>query len=89
MRLLTKWKVLSSVAANWRGLADLLGFDPSITSAIDDKYKGDPELSCREVFSRWLMGKTGSAPSWGDLLEALDDLNYTVLADDLHSELSA
>ena len=89
MRLLTKWKVVSSVAAKWRELADLLDFNPSITSAIDGKHKGDPELSCREVFSRWLTGESGSAPSWGDLLEALDDLNYTVLADDLHSELSA
>ena len=89
MRLLTKWKVVSSVAAKWRELADLLDFNPSITSAIDGKHKGDPELSCREVFSRWLTGESGSAPSWGDLLEALDDLNYTVLADDLRSKLSA
>ena len=89
MRLLTKWKVLSSVAAKWRGLADLLDFDPSVTSAIDGKHKGDPELSCRDVFSRWLTGETGSAPSWGDLLEALDDLNYKVLADDLRSKLGA
>ena len=89
MRLLTKWKVLSSVAANWRSLADLLGFVPSITSAIDAKHKGDPELSCREVFTRWLKGETGSPPSWDDLLEALDDLNLKVLTNDLRSKLYA
>ena len=89
MRLLTKWKVLSSVAANWRPLADLLGFDPSITSAIDGKHKGEPELCCRELFTRWLEGETGSAPSWDDLLEALDDLRLKVLADDLRSKLCA
>jgi hypothetical protein len=89
MKLLTKWKILSSVAANWRGLADLLDFDPGVTSAIDGKHKGDPELCCREVFSQWLIGKTGSAPTWNDLLEALDGLDYKVLADDLRSKLSA
>jgi hypothetical protein len=89
MKLLTKWKILSSVAANWRGLADLLDFDPSVTSAIDGKHKGDPELCCREVFTRWLKGETGSAPSWDDLLEALDDLNYNVLVFDLRLKLSA
>ena len=89
MKLLTKWKVLSSVAAKWRALADLLDFDPSVTSAIGEKHNRDPELSCREIFSRWLTGETGSAPTWGDLLEALDDLNYKVLTDDLRSKLSA
>jgi hypothetical protein len=87
MRLLTKWQVLSSVATRWRTLADLLGCDPSITSAIDGKHKGDPELCCREVFSQWLTGETGSAPSWDDLLEALDDLKYKVLADELRRKL--
>ena len=75
------------MATKWRSLADLLGFDPSVTSAIDAKHRGDPELSCHEVFKRWLEGGTGSAPSWDDLLEALDDLGLKVLADNLRSKL--
>ena len=90
MKLLTKWKVISSVGAKWRELADLLEFDPNITAAIDGKHKGDPDLACREVFTRWLKGEAGTTPTWEELLEALDDgLNFKVFADDLRAKLYA
>ena len=78
------------MAAKWRELADLLEFEPSVTDTIDGKHKGDPTLACREVFTRWLKGEGESSnPSWGDLLEALGDLKFKVLADDLRSKLNA
>ena len=89
MKLLTKWKVISTVAANWRELADLLEFETGVTDTIDGKHKGDPNLACREVFSRWLKGEGGSSnPGWDELLEALNDLNFKVLAEDLRSKLN-
>ena len=90
MKLLVKWKVISTVGAKWMTLADLLDFDTSITDIINGKHKGDPELACREVFSRWLKGEAKSTPSWENLLDALEEgLDLQVLADDLRSKLNA
>lgn len=90
MKLLTKWKVISTVGAKWMALADLLEFETSVTDAINGKHKGDPDLACREVFSRWLKGEAGSNPSWEELLEALDEgLNFKVFADELRTKLNA
>ena len=88
MKLLTKWKVTSTVCARWRELADLLEIDPAITAAIDDKHKGNPELACREIFIRWLKGE-GSTPSWEELIDNLDDvLSFKVFSDQLRSKIS-
>ena len=82
-----KWKVIPTVGSKWRELADLLDFDPSFTALIDEKYEGDANLACREIFMRWLKGE-GSTPSWEELLEALDDgLSFTEFADELRSKL--
>ena len=90
MKLLVQWKVISTIATKWMILADLLEFDTSITDNINEKYKGDPELACREVFSRWLKREAKSTPSWECLLDALENgLDLQVLADDLRSKLDA
>lgn len=85
MYYLTKWKVISTVSAQWRQLADLLNINPSITAAIDGKHS-DPCLACREIFTRWLKGE-GTHPTWDVLLEALDDLDFKVLTKGLREAL--
>ena len=86
MKYLTKWRVIPTIAAKWKMLADLLDIDTSTTDNIETKCLGDPEKACREVFARWLKGE-GSVPSWDDLTDSIDSLGFTLFAQELQEKL--
>ena len=90
MKQLTKWNVIPKVAAKWRGLSDLLGIKPGVTASLEGKHHGDPELACREVFTRWLDGEglgPGEKLTWDELLEALETLQFNVFVGELKEKL--
>ena len=87
MKLLIKWKVISTVCAKWRELADLLEIDPAVTAAIEVKHNGDTFLACSEILMRWLRGE-GSTPSWEELIDNFDHgLSFKAFSDQLRSKL--
>ena len=89
IKQLTKWNVLSTVGAKWRGLADLLGFDPGVTTGIGGQYNNNANLCCREVLTLWLQGE-GSAPrTWEELLDNLEALKFKVFVGQLRQKLNA
>ena len=88
MKLLTKWKVISTVSSKWRQLADVLEIDHNITAGIQDKNHGDPELSCREMLTKWLNGE-GSTVSWDELIDCIESVGFSNFAGELITKLNS
>ena len=54
---------------------------------IRDKYHGDPEVCCREMFQYWLKGNGVKPQTWHKLVELIGDCDQEVLADELRCVL--
>lgn len=87
MKLMTKWKVISTVSSKWKQLADLLEIDHNVTAGIQDKNHGDPDLACRDVLTKWLNGE-GSTVTWDELIDCIDSVGFANFAVELQAKLN-
>ena len=84
-----KIKIIESVAPQWQELGDLLDFDPEGRTLdlieANNQQKGCVAC-CREMFVSWLKGK-GREATWEVLIELLDDIDQSELAEQVKSAL--
>ena len=77
-----KFKIIESVAPQWKELGDLLDFDPEgrTLELIEANNQQEGLVACcREMFVYWLKGK-GREATWVVLIELLDDIGQSELA---------
>ena len=88
MKLLTKWRIISTVSAKWRPLADVLEIDHNVTAGIQERSHGDPELACREVLTKWLNGEGSTPVSWDELIDCVESVGFSMFAGELKAKLN-
>ena len=82
-------KVIEQVSYKWEDVAYAMGFDAAVVKAIERNVFFQTTPACAEVFHRWLStaGDTQKAKTWEFLIAKLRHSGFSVLADDVHSEL--
>ena len=75
-------KVITSTAAKWEQVATRLYLDHHIIEHIKrDHYQTVP--CCRKIFERWLDGEGRQPATWKTLIIALEEADFSELANDL------
>ena len=82
-------KVIEQVSHKWENVAYAIGFDAAVVKAIQRDVSFQTTPACEEVFYRWLStaGDTQTAKTWEFLIVKLRHTGFSVLADDVLSEL--
>ena len=82
-------KVIEQVSYKWEDVAYAMGFDAAVVKAIERNVFFQTTPACVEVFHRWLStaADTQTAKTWAFLIVKLRHSGFSVLADDVHSEL--
>ncbi len=82
-----KISVIDAISVKWPKVSDLLGFPPDETKRIEMNYSAVEDRG-REVISRWLQCKAETyeyPTTWGGLIELLEDLDMSTLAEEIQS----
>lgn len=76
-------KVIRSTAAEWEQVATRLHLDHHIIEHIkrDNHYQTVP--CCHKIFEEWLDGAGQQPATWKTLIIALEEANFSELANDL------
>lgn len=76
-------KVIESVAARWERVAIRLEFNHHIVERIkrDSHHQSIP--SCQTMFTEWLDGNGRQPVNWQTLITALQEADFSELANDL------
>ena len=67
----------------------MLEFDDINLKSIEQKYAGDPDKCCREIFYLWINGKGVKPCTWEKLIELIDEFDESNLAEGIKSALSS
>ena len=82
-------KVISKAAHKWKQLATRLHFDFCDIECIDRDCPLHQVDACRQVVGEWLSGKGRKPTSWSTVIEALNEIELSELAEDLKVVLEA
>lgn len=85
-----KINVIKKISSKWIEFGDVLEFsDDSINfDSIKEKCGNDPEKCCREIFDFWIKGNGVQPCTWGKLIELLDMIDESNLAEEIKNALS-
>ena len=80
--------MIRSIKHKWHEMGRLLGRGDELES-ISMKHQKDPESCCIDLLQKWLDGGCSSQypVTWDGLLELLDDLEFSIVAEKLKSAL--
>ena len=88
--LTTLYKVVPTVEAKWEELAYSLGFEYPTVQSIKKNYPQAVKMACIDVLGRWLDGEGDREPrNWATLLEALEEIGNSELAETIRNKLCA
>lgn len=79
--------IIDTVAAKWKKIGFALTFTNFDLNKIEHDLKNEKDC-CSELLSRWVQGAVAEPVSWQKLLEVLNDIHYTELAQQLSVILS-
>ena len=74
-------RIIQEVAIKWEKLALHLKFPDRVIEIIKKDHRHSSEDACREMLRRWLAGESGQEVTWGQLIEALKDMQRSILAE--------
>lgn len=82
--------MVQEVASQWEGVALALHFEHPVLKQIQRDHTGDVAGACLNMLGRWLQGVEGTLqPTWRNLISALDEAGFGVLAEDLQRTLTS
>ncbi len=90
-----KMKIAETVAPKWRDVAMLIGINSSKIESIQNSGSGKtPEQCLYDILRIWEAdsnagGNSEYPYSWDGLLDLLNDIEYSVLVDDLREALAS
>ena len=86
-----KVKIIKRVAPYWRKLGALLDFDEDGTQldTIEQKWRGDPEDCCQNMFQHWVKGNGVRPCSWSRLIKLLEDNDQQSLSEEVREALNS
>ena len=74
--------IIDTIAAEWRRMGLALTFTDSDLNNIERDHRRVQDC-CSELLSRWLQGAVAGPVTWQRLLEAMNDVHLTELAQQL------
>lgn len=84
-----KLRIVQQICPKWRQSGNLLGISDPVLESILSQYHGDLEECCYAVMRKWLDNGSPDYPlSWDGLLELLNDIECSQVAEDLQDALS-
>ena len=84
-------KIAEAIAPNWRDVAKLTGLNHAQITSIENPGSGKTPGQCLdEVLMMWKNSSESDYPyNWNGLLDLLQDVECSVLAEDLKEALSS
>ena len=83
-----KLRIVQNICPKWREIRNLLNISDSLLESILSQYHGDLEDCCYAVLIQWLDNGSPIYPlTWEGLLELLNDIDCSQVADDLRDAL--
>jgi hypothetical protein len=84
-----KVRIISEASHKWNFIADLICGDGNVTTALEQKCRGDPENCLRQTFIHHFINKKpqGYTHDWNGLIELLDDVGLETLAENVKHAL--
>ena len=79
---------MGSISPKWIEIRNILSILDSLLESILSQYRGDLEECCYAVLRQWLDNGSPDYPlTWEGLLELLNDVDCSQVADDLRGAL--
>ena len=83
-----KLRIVQTICPKWRTIGNLLDISDPVLESMLSQYRGDLEECCYAVLRQWLdNGSPGYPVTWEGLLELLDDVDCSQVAEDLRDAL--
>ena len=83
-----KLRIVQNICPKWRQIGNLLNISDSLLESILSQYRGDLEECCYAVLRQWLDNGSPDYPlTWEGLLELLNDVDCSQVADELRDAL--
>ena len=84
-----KVEIIKTIAPDWKGVGILMDLDPNARKVerieTDHAHKRNGSvICCQEIFRLWLDSPDAT---WGNLIELLNDSEYTELAEQVKNVL--
>ena len=79
-------RIIDRVAAKWEEVAIALGFGAPAIDRIKRDNTSDCKAACASTFQKWLdmeCADIGESVSWRTLIQALQDAEFSCLADEV------
>lgn len=73
-------ELTTEVAYRWEDIGIFLQLNPGILKTIKSDHPNDSKACLRETLMEWLKQQVDPAPSWLDIIDALDKIGHHPLA---------
>ncbi len=82
--------MVERTASQWEDVALSLHFEHPVLRQIQRDHAGDVAGACLDMLGRWLQGVEGTLqPTWRNLISALSEAGFGVLAENLQRTLTS
>ena len=85
---LHKLRIVQNICPKWRQIGNILNISDPLLESILSQYRGDLEECCYAVLRQWMDNGSPDYPlTWEGLLELLNDVECSQVADELRDAL--
>jgi hypothetical protein len=82
-------RIINEASHKWKDIANLICGGANVTTALEQKCRGDPKECLRQTFVDYFINKKpqGYTQDWNGLVELLDDIELETLAESVRHAL--